>query len=278
MTATQYAPRKVFPDKPRIRGIGRRKERSGEEAIRDMSRKDPACRPVRLYRRSGGWFNHAPGGTSSRFPKIGSGGSDAAVENRKHFVYGELHCKEKHSTPAVPSREKSLAIRFNHSIQSSNDSHGVCVLYTISGGSRYRVVSRRTEPPGSSSSTNSCDILPPGGSVVTFGSRLSIPGSPPSPALAPVGALSAHIKTQSSIRYLWHNDPILDATIIRRAGRIGRRRLEWIRSAFRKSRLHKITTNGKEGCGTGGDTRTASRRRIQVVNHRNRRSPCRKEY
>jgi len=130
--------------------------------------------------------------------------------------------------------------------------HEVCVLYTASGGSRYRVVSRRTEPPGSSSSTNSCDILPPGGSVVKFGSKLSFPGSPPSLALAPAGALSAHIKTQSSIQDLWYNDPIQDTTNVRRAGRIGRRRPERIRSAFRKSRLHQITTNGKEGCGAGG--------------------------
>ena len=88
--------------------------------------------------------------------------------------------------------------------------------------------------------------------MVKFGSKLSFPGSPPSLALAPAGALSAHIKTQSSIQDLWYNDPIQDTTNVRRAGRIGRRRLERIRSAFRKSRLHQITTNGKEGCGAGG--------------------------
>jgi len=113
--------------------------------------------------------------------------------------------------------------------------HGVCVLYTISGGSRYRVVSRRTGPPGFSSSTNSCDILPPGGSVVKVGSKLSFPGSPPSLAPAPTGAHSARIKTQSSIQDLWYDDPIQDTTNVRRAGRIGRRRLERIRSLSGKA-------------------------------------------
>ena len=88
--------------------------------------------------------------------------------------------------------------------------------------------------------------------MVKFGSRLSFPGSPPSLALSPAGDLFAHIKTQSSIQDLWYNDPIQDTTNVRRAGRIGRRRPERIRSAFRKSRLHQITTNGKEGCGTEG--------------------------
>ena len=86
--------------------------------------------------------------------------------------------------------------------------------------------------------------------MVTFGSRLSFPGSPPSPALAPVGALSAHIKTQCSIQDHRYNDPIQDTTNVRRAGRIGRRRLERIRSIFRKGRPPQITTTGKEGCGT----------------------------
>ena len=177
----------------------------------------------------------------------------------------------------LPPREKSLAIQFDRGIQSSNI-HEVCVLYTISGGSCYRVVCRRTEPSGSSSSTNSCDILPPGGSVVKFGNKLSLTDSLLLPAPAPGGALSIHItKTQSLSSYLWINDPFQDATMARRAGRIGRRRLERIRSVFRKGRPQQITTIGKEGCGTGGDKLTATRGRCLVINHRNRRSPCRKD-
>jgi hypothetical protein len=167
--------------------------------------------------------------------------------------------------PLLP-REKSLAIQFDRGIQSS-DIHEVCVLYTISGGSCYRVVSRRTEPSGSSSSTNSCGILPPGGSVVKIGSKLSLTSSLLLPAPAPGGALSIHIKTQFPSCYFWCNDPFQDAAIARRVGRIGRRRLERIRSVFRKGRLQQITTTGKEGCGTGGDTLTATRGRSLVINH-----------
>jgi len=130
--------------------------------------------------------------------------------------------------------------------------HEVCVLYTVSGGFRYRVVSRRTKPPGSSSSTNSCDILPPGGSVVKFGSRLSFPGSPPSLALSPAGARSAHIKTQSSIRNLRYNDPIQDATIARRADESDDGGLYGSVPLSGKAAFTRLTTNGKEGCGTGG--------------------------
>ena len=46
--------------------------------------------------------------------------------------------------------------------QDSQEDQGFCkcVQYAISGVSRYRPVSGRTEPPGSSSSTRSCDMLP----------------------------------------------------------------------------------------------------------------------
>ena len=72
-----------------------------------------------------------PRRASSRPPKIGRSGNDAAGKNRKHFVYGKLHCKEKHSRPAVPLREKSLAIRFDRSIQSSDDSQSVYCIQLV---------------------------------------------------------------------------------------------------------------------------------------------------
>jgi hypothetical protein len=49
--------------------------------------------------------------------------------------------------------------------------------YAIRGVSRYPPVSGRTGPPGSSSSTRSCDILSPGGSAVIVGSKLLPAGS-----------------------------------------------------------------------------------------------------
>ena len=79
-----------------------------------------------------------------------------------------------------------------------------------------------------------------------LGSKLLFTGSLLLPTLAPMGALSVHITSQSSIQYLWRNDPFQDATIVRRAVRIGRRRLERIRSVYRNGRLRQFTTTGKE--------------------------------
>ena len=53
--------------------------------------------------------------------------------------------------------------------------HGVCVLYAIGGGSRYRrVVSCRTEPPGSTSSMRSGDKPPPGGNGLVTGKNVGV--------------------------------------------------------------------------------------------------------
>ena len=43
-------------------------------------------------------------------------------------------------------------------------------------------------------------------------SRLLLAGSLLLLALAPVGALAADVKTQSSTQYLWYNDPFQDKT------------------------------------------------------------------
>jgi hypothetical protein len=83
--------------------------------------------------------------------------------------------------------------------------------------------------------------------VATFGGGLSLTCSLLLPALAPVGVLSIGIiKTQSPSCYLWCNDPIQDSTMARCAGHIGRRRLERIRSVFRKGRIPQIIETGKE--------------------------------
>jgi hypothetical protein len=83
--------------------------------------------------------------------------------------------------------------------------------------------------------------------VATFGGKLSLTDSLLLPAPAPGGALSIHIiKTQSPSSHLWYNDPFQDSTMARCAGHNGRRRLERIRSVFRKGRIPQITETGKE--------------------------------
>ena len=83
--------------------------------------------------------------------------------------------------------------------------------------------------------------------MATFGGKLSLTDSLLLPAPAPGGALSIHrIKTQSPSSYLWYNDPFQDSSMARCAGHIGRRRLERIRSVFRKGRIPQITETGKE--------------------------------
>jgi hypothetical protein len=216
-------------------------------------------------------------GRSSRSARIGGGRSNAAEEKPGSVLFtGSYLVNKKLPRRPFPRAKNRLQSNLT-TVYNPRTVPGACALYTIiGGGSHFYAVIRRTEPPEPSSSTNSCGMLPPGGSVVSFGSKLLFADTHLLPA--PAGALSAGIKTPSSIRYLRFNDPIQDATIVRRAGRIGRRRLERIRSVFRKGRLQQITTTGKEGCGTGGDTLTAKRGRNQAINHRNRRSLCRKEY
>jgi hypothetical protein len=81
--------------------------------------------------------------------------------------------------------------------------------------------------------------------VATFTGKLSLTCSLLLPA--PAGVLSIGIiKTQSPSCYLWRNDPFQDSTIARCTGHIGRRRLERIRSDFRKGRIPQITETGKE--------------------------------
>jgi len=162
-------------------------------------------------------------------------GSRCYRENKKYAVFTtSYNINSSLIRWSIRGQKNRLQSNLN-TVYNPRTIRGVCVLYTISGGSCYRVVPRRTEPPGSSSSTNSCDILPPGGSVVTFGSRLLITDSLLLPVPAPAGALSAHIGTQSFLRYLRYDDPFQKETIVRRAGRIGRRRLERIRSVSGKA-------------------------------------------
>ena len=100
-----------------------------EETIRDTLRKDHACRPVRLNRRSGVCSDHAPGGTSSRPPKIGSSGSDAAGKNRKHFVYGELHCKGNIRRPPFHCVKNRLQSDLT-AVYNPRTIHRVCTAYS----------------------------------------------------------------------------------------------------------------------------------------------------
>lgn len=145
-----------------------------------------------------------------------------------------------------------------------------------------------------SSSTNSCDPLPPGGSVVTFESELLfsgflllpapagilLPTSRRNPAPGIFGASTPSIACTGSYRAPLEHGNATDGT------RFDFTTTNWTnrttapgtdRSVLRKGRLHQITTTGKEGCGTGGDTLAAVRKGNPVINLGNRRSPCRKD-
>jgi hypothetical protein len=71
------------------------------------------------------------GGTSLHLRSSGAGEATSPGKNRKHIVYGKISGEEKPLPPAAPSRKKSLANQFDHSIQSSP--FMLCVLYAIGG-------------------------------------------------------------------------------------------------------------------------------------------------
>ena len=87
-------------------------------------------------------------------------------------------------------------------------------------------------------------------------------------ALAPVGALAADIKTQSSTQYLWYNDPFHalddpDNTVV---------------FPGNKADFFSGNRNLKGGvCAREGTRKRQSQESCQVFNHRNRRSPCRRD-
>ncbi len=154
------------------------------------------------------------------------------------------------------------------------------------------------------------DLIPSGGSVVTIASDLSFSDSPLLPAPSRLDALLTGLRAPSFPRYLPHetprdeerrrradppsfplgykfvsgdpgsagtqNDAPIDGTKTNRTNRTTAPGTD--RSVLRKGRLQQITTTGKEGCGTRGDTVPAERRRTQASILENRRSPCRKEF
>jgi hypothetical protein len=73
----------------------------------------------------------ASGRATSRRAKAVRGKKAPPKTTRKHIVYRKLYCKEKPPHPAVSSREKSLAIQFARSIQSSDDIDGVYSMQSM---------------------------------------------------------------------------------------------------------------------------------------------------
>ena len=180
----------------------------------------------------------------------GEGGATSTGEIRKHINYGKLYCKEKSPHTAVPSRKKSLAIEFTRSIQSRNNSPNVC---TVCNRLRFSI-SRSARSHGTTRILFFDEFVrhTSFGRQRCIGRQQTIPRETASPAGVDAGGRSF-------------------------ARRIERRGLERIRFVSREGRLQEITLIGKEGFGTGVDTEPAIRVGSQAFNHRNRRSPCRKD-
>jgi hypothetical protein len=161
-----------------------------------------------------------------------------------------------------------------------------------------------TEPPGSPSSTCSGYILPPGGSAVVTGKETGLRGfaSPAGPGACgrPCGRHQGAIlhTIPLALRFPSGTSPRgtssstasppairgpacatggtrLNSCTSRLTNR--RRSSERQRGVQREGRIYQMTAL-ERGCSrAGGDTLTETRRRSQDINHRNRRSTCRKD-
>jgi len=157
----------------------------------------------------------------------GEGGATSTEENRKRIIYRKLSCKEKSPHLAVSSSKKSLAIEFTRSIQSRNNSPNVCTVcnrlrFSISSSARSHGTTRILFFDEFVRHTSF-------GRQRCIGRQQTIPRETASPAGVDAGGRSF-------------------------ARRIERRGLERIRFVSREGRLQEITTIGKEGFGTAGDT------------------------
>jgi hypothetical protein len=84
----------------------------------------PAIRNVVLSRRpSGHLFVRRP---------LGEGETASPEKPGKHIIYNKLYSNDQSPYPAVPSREKSLAIQFARSIQSPDDIGSVYSMQSVS--------------------------------------------------------------------------------------------------------------------------------------------------